>query len=361
MTIRAGQRVSFPAKDDAAMPDQKKRVRPPTDGERQELEVMTGEAIGRVALRAQMVLLSARGYSAPKIAEIQEVANVTVYKWIGRFDEGGPASLYDRKREGRPPKLGKREEEEIERVLENPPTEEGDNATRWTAPRLARHLEDELGVEVHPDTVRRALQRLEYSWKRPRRVLPKDPGYEERMAEIEEALNEAGPQTTVLFEDETELKRFPPLRRAWMRVGEQRSVAVPEQNDKFALYGALDIGSGEVIAEPYPKGRSDHTKAFLRKVLGRVDGKILLVWDHATWHVSKKVGKLLSSCDRLEVLLLPKRAPEANPVEDLWRVLKNQVAANVERSLDALKEACRRFFDELTPEQALQTAGIQTD
>ena len=190
-------------------------------------------------------------------------------------------------------------------------------------------------------------------------MLPKDPDYNKRMADIEAALQESGSETTVLFEDETELKRFPPLRRAWMPVGEQRSVAVPRQNGKFALYGALDVRSGEVIAEPYPKGRSDHTKAFLRNVLGRVEGEILLVWDHASWHISKSVRKLLDECDRLRVLLLPKRAPEVNPVEDLWRVLKNTVAANVERPLDALKEACRRFFDDLTPKQALRTAGLE--
>jgi len=57
-------------------------------------------------------------------------------------------------------------------------------------------------------------------------------------------------------------------------------------------------------------------------------------------------------------VLLPKRSLETNPVEDLWRVLKNQVAANLERSLDTLKEACQRFFDELTPEKTLKMAGL---
>lgn len=320
---------------------------------------MTQEAVGRVALRAHMILLSARGRSAPEIAEIYEVANVTVYKWIDRFNGEGPSGLYDREREGRPPKLDEEAEQEIERVLEHAPTEEGYEITRWTTPHLARHLEEELGVEVHPDTVRRALNRLEYSWKRPRRSLPKDPLYAERMAELMQAIATAGEETTILFEDETDLKRFPLLRRAWMPVGEQRSVQVPEQNDKFSLYGAIDISSGEVHVEPYPKGRSDHTKAFLDEVLGCVEGQVLLVWDRASWHVSKAVEEVVDSYERLEVVLLPKRAPEANPMEDLWRVLKNAVAANLERSLKVLKAACRAFFDELSPEEALTMAGLR--
>ena len=37
-------------------------VRTPTDKERQELKAMTQKAVGRVALRAQIVPLSSRGY-----------------------------------------------------------------------------------------------------------------------------------------------------------------------------------------------------------------------------------------------------------------------------------------------------------
>ncbi len=341
-----------------------KTVRSSTSSERQTLEAMTREAVGRVAMRAQMILLSSRGYPAPKIAEIHDVAKVTVYKWIDRFDQHGPEGLYDQDREGRPRKLGSAAEAELERVLEQPPTEEGTgegyDASRWTAPRLARHLEEELGVEVHPDTVRRALQRLEYSWKRPRRVLPKPSGWKKRLAEIERRIQQTGTETTVLFEDETELRRFPPLRRAWMPVGKQHPVPVPDQNGKFFLYGALDVGSGKVITETYPKGKTCYVENFLKTILAEISGPILLIWDRASWHVSNAIQDLIEAESRLEVLLLPSRTPEANPVEDLWRLLKNQIAANLEQSLDALKAACERFFDRLSPDEALQKAGLTT-
>lgn len=333
-------------------------VRTPTDDERERLDEMTQHEIGRVAMRAQMILLSARGYSAYDIAEIHGVTDPTVYKWMERFDQQGPEGLFDLPREGRPPKIDDEAEEEIERVLQAPPTEEGYEASRWTARRLAEHLQEELGIEVHPETVRRALGRLEFSWKRPRRRLPEDPDYEERMGELIEVIAGLDPETTFLFEDETDLKRFPPLRRMWMPRGQQWSVEVPERNDKFTLYGALDPLTGETIVESYPKGKSEHTKAFLRQVLERVRGDIVLVWDHASWHTSKAVERLIEAHDRLEVVLLPKRAPEANPVEDLWRVLKNTVAACLMRSLDELKAACLGFFEKLSPQDSLRIAGL---
>ncbi len=85
----------------------------------------------------------------------------------------------------------------------------------------------------------------------------------------------------------------------------------------------------------------------------------MLVWERARWHTSQAVEKMVARHERIETVLLPKRSPEDNPVEDLWRELKNTVAANLERSLGALREACRQFFDELTPAAALKMAGLR--
>ena len=188
-------------------------VREPTDEEHDQLKRMKRQEVGRVSVRAHIILLSSRGYSAPKIAEIHDVTGPMVYKWFDRFDEEGPSGLYDRERDGRPKKITEEVEEEIEALLEGNPTDEGENATRWTTDRVAEHLERELDVDVHPETVRDALGRLEYSWTRPRRKLPPvDPeAYRERIQTIVEVIGEAGPDATVLIEDETEVKRFPPL------------------------------------------------------------------------------------------------------------------------------------------------------
>lgn len=335
-------------------------VREPTDEERDQLKRMKRQEIGRVAMRAHMILLSDRGHSPSEIADLHDVSHPTVYKWIDRFDEEGPEGLHDRKRDGRPRELGKEAREEIDRLLEGNPTEEGQNATRWTAPRIAEHLDRELDINVHEDTVRRTLKQMEYSWTRPRRKLPPtDPeAYRERIEAIVEAVAEAGPETSVLVEDETQVKRFPPLRRQWQPVGKQRPVRVPEENDERTLYGTLDLTSGETHVQDYEKGRSDFTIEYLESVLEKTEGQVLLVWDQATWHTSGKVTEWLSKCDRIDTYLLPVRSPETNPMEDLWRELKEQVAACLERGLDALLESCQEYFEELSQKRALQTAGV---
>ena len=335
-------------------------VRQPDDDEHQELERMTQQEVGRVAERARMVLLSSRGFTVPQIIDVFELVDETLYKWFDRFDEEGPAGLFDRERSGRPREIDGEAEHELERVLAASPLDEGYDFTTWTVPLLNQHLKQKLGLDVSDETVRRALARLDFVWRRPRwHIASEDPRYAERMAAIARALEEARTSSlTVLFEDETTVRRLPPLRGMWMPRGEQARVQVPDGNRKFALYGVLDPLTGETMTASYPKARSEYTEAFLERLMARFEGRVLLIWDQASWHTSEWVERVIARYERLDVLLLPKRAPQENPVEDLWRHLKRLVAANLERGLEVLKQACRAFFEALSPQDALRLAGL---
>src|SRR5688500_615744 len=69
------------------------RIESLSDEQRRALLALRRRAVGRVALRAQMVLLSARGYSVPQIAEIFEVGEDVVRTWLHRFQQAGPDGL----------------------------------------------------------------------------------------------------------------------------------------------------------------------------------------------------------------------------------------------------------------------------
>src|SRR4051794_35515124 len=74
-----------------------------TDAQRAELEAVSRQAVGRVALRAQMVLLSDRGHSVPQIAAIHRCGCDVVRTWLHRYQAAGTAGLADLPRSGRPP------------------------------------------------------------------------------------------------------------------------------------------------------------------------------------------------------------------------------------------------------------------
>src|ERR1051326_5103538 len=73
-----------------------------TQTQRDELTSLSHQAIGRVALRAQMVLLSDRGFTVPQIAQVHACGHDVVRTWLHRYQQQGVAGLEDEPRSGRP-------------------------------------------------------------------------------------------------------------------------------------------------------------------------------------------------------------------------------------------------------------------
>src|SRR5215469_2437479 len=75
-----------------------------TQDQRDELDVVSRHAIGRVALRAHMVLLSDRGFTVPQIAAIHDCGEDVVRIWLHRYEREGVTGLEDDPRSVRPAK-----------------------------------------------------------------------------------------------------------------------------------------------------------------------------------------------------------------------------------------------------------------
>jgi transposase len=75
-----------------------------TAKQQRELRTVSRHAVGRVALRAHMVLLSGRGCPVAQIALIHDCGEDVVRTWLHRYQRHGVAGLCDRPKSGRPPK-----------------------------------------------------------------------------------------------------------------------------------------------------------------------------------------------------------------------------------------------------------------
>ncbi len=69
---------------------------------------------------------------------------------------------------------------------------------------------------------------------------------------------------------------------------------------------------------------------FLRVLLRKIPGKILLIWDGAPIHRSKEIKEFLKkgAAKRLHLEQLPGYAPELNPDEGIWNYLKRVELGN---------------------------------
>ena len=338
-------------------------VRTLTDDELQELKRMTRQAIGRVAQRAQMVLLSAQRRTVPEIARIYAVESKTVRKWLRRFDAEGPAGLCDEPRSGRPRKLTDGVRTKLVEMVQQDPEQSGYRATFWTVAMLVLALTDKLRVQLSVSSIRTALHRAKLAWGRPRLAMPAktDPQKAAKQWAIAQAVIQAGPDAAVLYADESRIQLLPLLRSMWHWVGEQIRVPTPGTNVTRTLFGALNIGSGQWTYLVREHMYQEDFVAFLEHLLSvYATGPIILIVDNYSSHTAGLVKDWLAAQSRLQLFYLPKYCSHLNPVENIWLRLKGQIAANrLHGSLQRLLDGVAGFFRDMTPELALIWAAAE--
>jgi transposase len=151
-----------------------------TDREFGQLQDLLGSTPhAREVCRLQALLWLAEGEAVADIAERLYVSRRTVYYWVQRFHQRADLDfatrLQDAPRSGRPPAALGIIDSLIAEVIDQDPRELGYHATNWTAPLLRQYLRAVHQLEVSLTSIRRAIDRLDLLWKRPRHQLARRP------------------------------------------------------------------------------------------------------------------------------------------------------------------------------------------
>lgn len=79
---------------------------------------------------------------------------------------------------------------------------------------------------------------------------------------------------------------------------------------------------------------------------------MILIWDGASIHKSKKVKEFIQKEAVLEVCVLPPYSPQLNPDELVWAHIKqNKVKNAIHKTLENLKETLKNALQELKNNQ----------
>lgn len=166
----------------------------------------------------------------------------------------------------------------------------------------------------------------------------------------------------LMFEDETLLRLFPVLRRAWALRGEPTRVGITGQNAKRVLFGTINPRAGHRILMRAPNMRQEHFQAFLRLLRRSYPGRqIWLLLDEAPCHIAARSRALAAELD-IEFVWLPKQCPELNAMDQLWRDMKGNISANYQYAdIDEHATFAESWVMSLTPTEALRKASVLSD
>lgn len=138
-------------------------VRPLTESQRHTLaEIMKDDAAPRARVRAHGILLSAQEMKSKEIAKIYQVERDTVATWIKKWEQTGVASLYDKPRSGRPPKLTLEAKDLARQYIKEDP-----RCLKQVAERLSQKTAKRLSIA----SLKRLAKKARLRWKRVRKSL----------------------------------------------------------------------------------------------------------------------------------------------------------------------------------------------
>ena len=156
-----------------------------------------------------------------------------------------------------------------------------------------------------------------------------------------------GTQIEIWFQDEARMGQKNGIVRQWARRGTRPRQPADQRYKSAYLFGAIcpARGTGAALALPFAdtEAMQFHLDEISRHVARGAHAVLLL--DRAGWHTTAK----LKIPNNITPILLPSRAPELNPVENVWQYLRanwlsNRVFADYDAIIDAACEAWRNLL-----------------
>jgi DDE superfamily endonuclease len=139
----------------------------------------------------------------------------------------------------------------------------------------------------------------------------------------------------VFAQDETRLGLQPIIRRRVTAYGVQPVATVWQRFDNFYLFGAVEPTTGDGFFLELPLLNSAMFQLWLDDFAQTFAASFnILVLDNGAFHTAKA----LQWPPNVATVPFPPYSPELNPMERLWRDLKDQLAHSVAKTLDALSD-----------------------
>jgi transposase len=138
-------------------------------------------------------------------------------------------------------------------------------------------------------------------------------------------------KATIVWVDEAGFYLLPMAVRTWAPRGQTPLLRVKLTRDHLSAISGITL-DGRLFLQVRPASYDAHAVVgFLRVLLRKISGKIVLIWDGAPIHRAHEIKDFLKrgAAKRLHLEQLPGYAPDLNPAEGIWNYLKRVELGNV--------------------------------
>ncbi len=153
----------------------------------------------------------------------------------------------------------------------------------------------------------------------------------------------------LIFIDESGFMLTPTVRRTWAPVGCTPLIRHHYANDRLSVISGISVSPtrrrlGLFGMFFWDNIAQEEVVAFLLEVLGHLPGHVIALLDNGSIHKGAPLRELCRRYPRLHVEYFPGYAPELNPDEAVWALLKGKLANGRPDDLEELADRLQSEF-----------------
>jgi transposase len=253
----------------------------------------------------------------------------TIYLWITQFIALGFKCLGYKFSPGRPSKLTKKQKKELTKLIEAGPEAAGYPGACWRSPMIQNLIFKMFGVFFNVHYISELLKNLGFSYQKSKFEASH---HDEEQREI--WLKETWPiileeaksvGAYILFGDEASFPQWGSLSYTWAKVGQTPIVKTSGKRRGYKVFGFIEYYTGKFFSQAQDGRLTTETYLqFIEDVMDKTgEIPLFIIQDGAKYHTSKAANEFfLDNNDRLTVFQLPAYSPDFNPIEALWKKVK---------------------------------------
>jgi len=302
--------------------------------QRTELEnqLVGAEAKGDLAeIKRILALLSlVAGQFAEDVSEVLQMSVETIRQAVHRFLLGGADEVRSKSRPGRPAKLTKTERKQLSKYIEAGPEKMGFPGFCWRTPMIQHLILKKFKVFYSARYLSELLKNIGFSYQKATFIADKRD--EEKR---EQWLKKQWPailklaqkkDAHIFFGDESSFPQWGSLSYTWAKKGQQPVVKTCGSRKGYKVFGLIEYFTGKFIAKGHEgKLNAETYQEFLKDVMKQTQKHIILIQDNAPYHTCEEMQIFFYDYkDRITVYQLPVYSPDYNPIEKLWKKIKEK-------------------------------------
>lgn len=299
------------------------------------------------AYKINAVILLGQNWTLEAVSEALLLDTETLRGYVDKYNKGELEFLTKNNYEGKVSFLSKNNQKKLSNHLEK-------NLYRRTS-EIIEYVNKHFSVKYSSSGLKKILHKLGFTYKKPKLVPAKlnEQSQDDFIEYYNDFIKNKSEKDAILFYDSSHPQFSTIADYGWIKKGQEKFVKNNVGRKRLNISGAIDIETLDTVINFPEKVNANTTIETFKKIEEAYPKfkSITIILDNAASHKAKIVKKYLEN-SKIKLVYLPPYSPNLNPIERLWRLLRDEVLSNTfYENYSDFKKNCKKFFKNILYEK----------